>query len=371
MTQADPSALVVKKGICHVLYAYDVGMSIDLEKCRTQVAAWMRDAKIRQNRRAPKYFDYRPAPLLLTRDISPCRVGDYSTSAEVDILLFPDFGGISISYEIPLSGPLTTLRALSCELSESDVLQEDAERRLEELLGAIGDAISRPGLPDLTEDYVIFEIAEHEAPVGPQELHTHYAQEFAQILRAEDTELSAQEVADALACRISFGRGDCTLIDWNGAMVFDREAEDVRAVLEFANMELLEMRFLDRELDDSLDRSYEVISARRGWHWLVPGKAGSSLREISQMQADGALLFERVSNAPKLLGDQYLARVYRLAAQRFHLAEWNQSALRKLEAIDSIYMKIHERAATWRLEVLEWIIIILILLELVVPFLTD
>ena len=87
------------------------------------------------------------------------------------------------------------------------------------------------------------------------------------------------------------------------------------------------------------------------------------------MQVDGAILFERVSNAPKLLGDQYLARVYRLAAQRFHLNEWNGSILRKLDAMESIYKQMHERAASWRLEVLEWIIILLILFEIIMAFL--
>ena len=83
------------------------------------------------------------------------------------------------------------------------------------------------------------------------------------------------------------------------------------------------------------------------------------------MQVDGALLFERVSNAPKLLGDQYLARVYRLAAQRFYLAEWNAGILRKLDVLESIFKQVHERAASRRLEVLEWIIILLILLEII------
>ena len=39
------------------------------------------------------------------------------------------------------------------------------------------------------------------------------------------------------------------------------------------------------------------------------------------MQVESAVLFEGVNNALKLLGDQYLARVYRLASQRFHLEE--------------------------------------------------
>ena len=62
----------------------------------------------------------------------------------------------------------------------------------------------------------------------------------------------------------------------------------------------------------------------------------------------------------KLLGDQYLARVYALIKRRFHLDEWDGSILRKLETLESIYEKISDQAANRRLEILEWVIIFLI-----------
>lgn len=70
-----------------------------------------------------------------------------------------------------------------------------------------------------------------------------------------------------------------------------------------------------------------------------------------------------MTNALKLVGEQYLARVYSLASKRFHLASWDASISRKLATLDGIYGKFTNRAATRRMEVLEWIIIALILLE--------
>jgi uncharacterized Rmd1/YagE family protein len=75
-----------------------------------------------------------------------------------------------------------------------------------------------------------------------------------------------------------------------------------------------------------------------------------------------------VNNALKLLGDQYLARVYRLVSQRFHLAEWDASILRKLQTLESIYEKLADQATSHRMEVLEWIIIILIAVSILLPF---
>jgi uncharacterized Rmd1/YagE family protein len=84
---------------------------------------------------------------------------------------------------------------------------------------------------------------------------------------------------------------------------------------------------------------------------------------------DSAILFERVTNTLKLIGDQYLARVYRLASERFHLAAWDAGIIRKLETLDSIYGKMADRAATRRMEVLEWIIIVLFAISIIISLL--
>ncbi len=83
------------------------------------------------------------------------------------------------------------------------------------------------------------------------------------------------------------------------------------------------------------------------------------------MQVDSAMMFEGVNNALKLLGDQYLARVYHLVSQRFHLVEWDASIMRKLRILDSIYGKMTDRSAVRRMELLEWIIIALFMVSIV------
>ena len=185
----------------------------------------------------------------------------------------------------------------------------------------------------------------------------------ARLLRSERDALSEQEIADAMSTRVSFGRDDVAIVDWSAALLVDREPDDVRSVLEFANLQLLEVRFLDAALDRALDRSYEVVSKPRRFGALGPSWSRRELAEIGSFEVEGAILFERVGNAIKLVGDQYLARVYRAASQRFRLAEWNAGVLRKLETIESLYRKVQDRASGARAEALEWIIIALIAIE--------
>jgi hypothetical protein len=127
------------------------------------------------------------------------------------------------------------------------------------------------------------------------------------------------------------------------------------------------MRHLDRTLDRALEEAYAAVSRRR---WMLSRTEAADMRRIAELQVDNAMLFEGVNNVLKLLGDQYLARLNRLAAQRFHLAEWDTTILRKLGVLEGIYDKISDRVAARRMEILEWIIIVLIAVSIALPFMT-
>ena len=358
MSTAD---LHIAQGACHPVFAFEVGRAIDLERAERRLAAVAERQKVKQKRRAPAYFEYRPAPLRLTQEAQVCEVGTYRTAGTVEVVLY-DFGAVSVSFGIPIAGPVNGLPALSQALYGNEQLATAARRLVEQLLGTLGDAVRRPGLADLVEDYSIFVIQGLAEAVPAAALWSEHAATVAQILRAEPRPLSQEEIADAIATRLSYGPADATFIDADAALVFDAEGEDVEAVLEFANTQLLEMRFLDQQLDDALDAAYTMLS---------PPGAGAALDvpRLMRLQLDSGVLFEQVTNALKLIGEQYLTRVYGMVSRRFHLAEWDHSITRKLETLESIYSKLTDRAAARRMELLEWIIILLIALSIVIAFL--
>jgi hypothetical protein len=359
--------LNVTRGNCHVLFAYDIAFSIDLDGVERRITAVKHRETIRHRRRAPQYFQYQPAPLRVTQTAGSLLAGSAQTNASVDLVLY-DFGAVSVLYSIPLAGPMQSLRDLSGDLYENPILLEDSRKRVEQLLVLVQDAASKPNISGFVEDYVIFHIESFDRPCTVDELVTSNAQLLAQILRAETRELSNDELTDAASHRISYSTSDVAIIDWNAAILYDRDPDDTLAVLEFANVELLEMRYLDRRLDDALGLAYETLS-RRTWKRFPFGSNPAELERVAQWQVDSAVLFEGVNNSLKLLGDQYLARLYRIAAERFHLTDWDSSIIRKLETLESIYGKISDQVASRRMEMLEWIIIILIAISIVLPFL--
>lgn len=359
----------ITRGKCLSIFVYDIGFSIDLNETERRLSSSKREA-LRHKRRAPKYFDYQPAPIGISQQAESVRIDEkFATEPQVDLIVY-DFGAISVIYRIPVAGDSSGLLGLSEGLYENELLLKDSRRRVEDLLKVIQGAVTKANISAFFEDYIIFQIDSFTEPAAIGEVTTRYAQHFAQILRAEKRELSDDEIMDALSHHISFGKDDIVFVDWNAALVVDKEGEDILTILEFANVELLEMRFLDQRLDEALGLAYDRLSRRSG-RWFPSKSNPADLRDVSQWQADSAILFEGVNNALKLLGDQYLARVYRLTAQRFHLTEWDASILRKLETLESIYEKLSDQLTTRRMEVLEWIIIILIAISIVLPFISS
>ncbi|HXF95302.1 MAG TPA: hypothetical protein VNI61_04300 [Gemmatimonadales bacterium] len=363
-----PDALAVQAGTCHALFAYEVAYAIDLEGAERRLAAATERQTVKQRRRAPASFEYRPAPVRVTLDAEPIALGRFATAPAIEIVLY-DFGAVSVSYGIDLAGPFGDLPGLSADLYENERLLADSRRQVERLLATLGEAAIRPGIADLVEDYAIFQVEAFSVRCDPAALWTDHAATVAQILRAEAQALSAQEIHDATASHLSFGADDATFIEPDAALVYDREGDDIRAVIELANTQLLEMRYLDQRLDAALDQAYEMLSRQRGARAALLEWGGSpNVRRLGELQLDSAILFEQVTNALKLIGDQYLARVYGLVSRRFQLAAWDASITRKLQALDSIYGKMMDRAATRRMETLEWIIIVLIAVSIVLGF---
>ena len=156
------------------------------------------------------------------------------------------------------------------------------------------------------------------------------------------------------------------MLDWAAGFIIDPECADTLQVIEFANVQLLEFRHIDDRLDDRLEAAYRLIrpDRRRRWGVGLWKTHGDAMRQVRELEIEAASLFERVDNALKLIGDQYLSRVFDLASTRFHLPGWQQSIRRKLETVGNVYDLLVQQAGGHRMEALEITVVILIALEI-------
>lgn len=357
-------------GVCHAVFCFDVGFQVDLGALERRLVEASRVRAVRVRRPSPAWFEYEPAPVGVMLAGETVSVGGWSSEAGTECLVY-DFGAVAVRYRIPFDADPETLVGLGAVLYDNAALHADAATRVERLCSAAGDAVQRAGVSALTEDYAVYAVREWSAPgcSGVPDLLERHGAALARLMQAERGELSPERVAQTLSARIGYAPGDLSVIDWNAALLFDPEGEDVLAVLTHANIELLEMRWLDDQLDRLLERAHQLM-ARLARRTVWPGgQTGREIRRFAELQTDSALLFEGVNNAIKLIGDQHLARVYTVASDRLNLPQWDASVLRKLGVAESVYQKLSDSAVNKRMEILEWIIIVLIMGEIVMAFL--
>ena len=356
------------RGECRILFAFDIAQAIDLAAAGRAFRGPASPGTLERTHPAPSYFQFTPPPLRITLPAPPLQVGRWRTRPRVEMVLF-DMGAVLVLHEIELDGNLAECVELSCALGNDTSLAKSARARAEEWLAQLGPHLTKPGIAAVEEDYSIFRLPSAVMGEDAERYLAEHGAELAGVLRAEKQPLSREVAADALSIRLQYGPSDLTLVDWHAAVVIDDQPADVLRVLEFANVQLLEMRFLDAQLDVALDESARTLSQRHGRHVLGPLALRRNLRRFSSMQLEAAFLFERLANTLKVSGDQYLARLLRQASSRFRLQEWNDAAQRKLAALDNVYDKLHDDASTLRAEILEVLIVLLIVFEIVLSLL--
>ncbi|MBX6316192.1 MAG: hypothetical protein IRY99_25265, partial [Isosphaeraceae bacterium] len=258
------------------------------------------------------------------------------------------------------------LLALAAELADPAPLVTAARLVLAPWIERIRPVVSGFELSDLSEEYVIFQVRD----LRPDWLKCHAAW-IAGLVRLEAEPLSPEEVKEATRLHLSYTRDDLVVLDWAAAFVADRDCADTLQVIEFANVQLLEFRHIDDRLDDRLEAAYRQIRPPRRGRWpAAPWRSHRvAVRNVRELEIEATSLFERADNALKLIGDQYLSRIFGLASTRFHLIEWQQSIRRKLETVGDVYDLLVQQSGGWRMEFLEITIVVLIALEILLALL--
>jgi hypothetical protein len=361
---AATAADALLSGVLHVYVAFDWGEEVDLDRAGSLVPAEVR--ALPRRRRTPSSIAYRPPPLrfhlpLPTLDLP----GLDARPSAAEATLF-DFAAVTIALHFPFQLSAADLLRLAGQFAEPSALVRAARAAVEPLHRQLLPALQHPlWREDLSEEYFVFQLPPAENVPSPDDLLGPQAPWLAGLVRLEAGPLSREEVAEALRLHLRYSPDDLFVPDWAAAVLRDHDCDETLQTIEFTNLQLLEYRFIDNRLEDVLTAAYGLIhrlSRSRLPVWHGPGR---TLRQLGELKVDANALFERPGNVLKLVGDQYLARVYRLVATRFHLESWEQSIERKLETAEGVYQVVADQTHTSRGEFLEIIVVVLIVLEIV------
>jgi len=339
----------------HLYRIYETGQEIDID-CLGQVLPQEHmPTRARFFRVKPRSIQMESPPLMIKLGVFPVQEGLDSPLFTVQAKIY-DIGTISIclSYE---AEPESAQDLEKAGLKTADqVIYDRIYARSVQYLQQFMKPLLDPCEIDLDfyEDYNIYCISKAEELPDPVPL-----------LMGERVEFSEQMRAQVLDNRLSYTKDDFAIVTWDAALICDPEdSSDLRDLIEFANVQLLELRYYDTLLNRQMTKMYSDIEAAAA----EPSYRKSRYyREIigSRMQliADITEVREKIENLIKITEDIYYARVYQTTLRVLRCDQWTDSLNRKLQVIQQNYSLLSNQVNIQHSNFLEWIIIILIALE--------
>jgi hypothetical protein len=357
--------LEITSGVVRAYYLFDVADTIDLDKMTALAGDIRAPAALPLRPHAPPYLQF-PGPTLVA-GLPDVDVNGLSCVARLKLY---DYGVMSLRFAFSFAGTWDDLMTLTERVRGDERIARYAESTVARICDEYAHALDERHAP-LIEDYLIVEIERFGEAVDAATLVLGHASALAGLLLGERQPLSPVETEEALRMRFSYHEDDLTIVQWDAAFVYDRP-ESTRAIediLEFANSQLLELRTYDALLDRELDAIYKMQPAD-------PPRSLRGRREAEQaamlryLIVDVLELTDRSGNALKVVGDAYYARIYRSAAKRLGLADWQRQIDTKLASVSEMYRLLSDQSRSRRDEFLEVIIVVLVAVEVVIGILT-
>jgi hypothetical protein len=359
------SMLRIDAGRVRTYYLYDVADTIDLAQVGALGAEERAPAALPLWRPTPPYLQFPVPPL-----VANLPEADFDgTSASVRVKFY-DYGVISLRLSLLAAGNWDDLVGLTERARSDERISRFAEATVRRICDEYARALDERH-PPLIEDYLIVEIERFTDPVSAKTLLEDHAAALASLLLGERRPLSATESEEALRTRFSYHEDDLTIVQWDTAIVYDRgeSARAIEEILEFANSQLLELRTYDALLDRELDSIYKLQPAGTA-RSLRGRREAEQAATLRYLLVDVLELIDRSTNALKVVGDAYYARIYRAASARLGLADWQRQIDTKLSSVGEMYRFFSDEARSRRDEFLELIIVVLVAVEVFIGILT-
>lgn len=271
---------------------------------------------------APNYADMLPKQHMIER--SPTTVA--GRKADLIVKTYdPGFAIAEIRVEVDdlLTDPLFELHTALIEACRA------ALRRLE-------------ADPQFEEEYRVYCIADYQG--DPEVFLTMHGERLVGLIKDERLSLDEEEVRATLQASIKYGKDDLTIVDWDGAILFDPHGDfDANIeLIEIANFQLLRTRMADQALDARLAQIAQMLRTTPKQSLFRRREVRAMLREILRIRTETLLESPATEHHIKLIGDWYAARVYGLLAKKFHIEAWQTSIQRKLDAIEDVSTMVAE-----------------------------
>ena len=360
------TAVSVRRGSTIVFRVFDVAEEFDLHRIESALVASGGSSRLRLARSTRHALVVRDAPITLALGETRIRLGAETLVAELAARVW-SYGVVSLQFHLTTAAgtPWHALVQQAARIESDNDIDAVARVRVRELAESLRFGATLPHEPTGDEDYVVHFIESFDGVADVGALAT-LVDIPALILGEPDVVLAPDITQPILEGALSYTRSDLAVIDWNSALVVDPAGgRDVVDMIEFAVTHLMEFRYFDTLLDTRLGSLYDDIERERRFASFGRRHYDRLSHEASTLYLEFSEHVERIENSLKFVGDFFLATVFRRATARFQLREWEESVMRKVNALARLSELLASEVNVRRSHLLEMIIIGLILFEIV------
>jgi hypothetical protein len=356
-------------GSFRILLLYDVAEAIDLAKVREILGTRCGTSVPAFSRGTPEYVRFADPPVTEPRGPVTLKTGEQLASS----IKYYSFAVVAVEIDVPFSCGLGDLQAQSSRWIGGAEVEPAAREVVQSHLKRIAPAVTRPTSHWLQESYLVINVqtidgADSALPRATDLLNTCGTQ-IVQLIRGEAVDFAPKSIEQALEASASYYASDLVVVGATAAFVYDR-GEDAAAtsrVLELAKMQLLEFRYYDNFMSNSLAEIYTILACKRNpvfSRWTLPRDA----QRANAIRLDVMDLTERIDNAVKFYSDVYFARLYGLAAKRMGVPDYRQLVDEKLSTAGELYEFMVEQFDETRAFALDVIVGLLALIDVIFLF---
>ncbi len=190
---------------------------------------------------------------------------------------------------------------------------------------------------EFDEEYSVYCISGYQG--DPEVYLSLFGDRIVAFLKNENEQLDEEEVSATLASYLKYGKDDITIVDWDGAFIFDAAGDFMSNIelFEIANLQLLRSRILADDLDRRLEMTLNLLRTPKTIPLIRSRDIRKVLKEIIEIRTQSILESETIEHNIKLIGDWYSARLYTLIARKYHLDEWAKDIKEKLDMLEDVY----------------------------------
>lgn len=337
------------------LYIFDVGDEIEINKIEKILNRVARIFDIKLEKTIPTHIRIKNLPL----KISIGKIKQENVEINLSTKIFST-GSISVVLDIQKDiKSLDEIKEILNKINFEKIAKETKDKICKNMEDCIIN-FKKDG--EFEEFLTIFLKIEKNV----EEFINHNKDKIAKILEF-DEEVSKKTIDEIMKSNINYYENELIIISWSGAICINidkDEIEKISFIFEIANLQHLELRVYDYEIDELLKESIKKLKIK--WYKALFGGMKKEIEKIMERRIEIQDIIESAINMGKFFGDWYYAKVYEQVKKELHIDEWRNSIMRKIDYMEEFYKSLQNSMNSTRSLFLELMIVIIFILDLII-----